>query len=231
MFLLISVDKVDHLLKLADEYQAISVFDLCVRCLKDVPKTEENAVRIFYLANSTVMAREDERLDLVRRECTHLIENMELTDIVGKMDFKKLDRDRLESVFRKKTKRLETFVKTIYPQFIGLAEFCIFLCLESYNVRSSITRCPQHFSSENTATQGLLKRIKSCPVCRAMIAQVVSSSKPCEPNEHRYGGDCHFDMKLISIIEDFENIIKSAEFRTTIAPSLFLVRPPTHHKR
>jgi len=207
------VDKVDHLLKLADEYQAISVFDLCVKCLKDVPKTEENAVRIFYLANSTVMAREDERLDFARWKCTDLIENMELADIVGKTDFKKLDRDRLESVFRKKTKRLETFVKTIYPQFIGLAEFCIFLCL----TRSSITRCPQHFSSENKATEGLLKRIKSCPVCRAMIAQLVSSSKPCKPNEHWYGGDCHFDIKLISIIQDFENIIK-AKFRTTIAP-------------
>ena len=205
--MLISVDKVDHLLKLADEYQAKPVFDLCVKCLKDEPKTKENALKIFYLANSTVMAREDERLSIARWECIDLIENMELADIVGKMDFKKLDRDRLESVFRQKTERLETFLKRIYPQVIGLAEFCILLCLEPS--RLSITRCPEHFSSDNEATEGLIERIKSCPVCRKMIEQLVSGSmsnsyahgsKPSKPNEHRYGGNCHFDRKLISII-------------------------------
>lgn len=86
---------VDHLLKLADEYQVMSVFDHCVKCLKDETKTEQNAVRILYLANSTVMAREDERLAIARWKCTDLIENMELTDIVGKMDFRNLDRDSL----------------------------------------------------------------------------------------------------------------------------------------
>ena len=211
------MDKVDHLLKLADEYQAMSVFDLCVRFLKDKPKTEENAVRIFYLANATVMAREDERLDIARWNCTHLIKNMELADIVGKKDFRNLDRDNLEDVFREKTERLETFFKRIYPQVIGLAEFCILLCLEQPRLSSSITRCPQHFSSENKATVGLIKRIKSCPVCRNMIQQLVSCSfvsamsvpYGSKPNECRYGGNCHFDKKLISIIQDFENIIKS----------------------
>jgi len=161
MFLLITVDKVYHLLKLADEYQAMSVFDLCVKCLKDEPKTEENAVGVFYLANSTVMAREDERLDFARWKCTDVIKNMELTDIVGKKDFKNLDRDSLESVFRQKTERLETFLKTIYPQVTGLAEFCILLCLESLNSPSHKTRCPQHFSSDNKATEGSLSGSKA----------------------------------------------------------------------
>ena len=203
----------------------MSVFDLCVRFLKDKPKTEENAVRILYLANATVMAREDERLDIVRRDCTNLIKNMELTDIVEKKDFRNLDQDTLESVFREKTERLETFFKQIYPQVIGLAEFCILLCLESSRLSSNITRCPQHFSSERKATKGLIERIKSCPVCRNMIVQLVSCSMSCshnrKPNERQYGGNCHFDKKLISIIQDFENIIKS-EFRvTTPLPSGF----------
>ena len=196
-----------------------------MKCLNDEPKTKENALKIFYLANSTVMSREDERLEIARWTCIALIENMELADIVGKMDFKKLDRDRLESVFRQKTERLETFLKRIYPQVIGLAEFCILLCLESS--RSSITRCPQHFSSDNKATEGLIERIKSCPVCRKMIEQLVSCSMSnsyaygSEPNEHRYGGNCHFDRKLISIVKDFENIIKS----TTTLISFILHSP------
>ena len=218
------MDKVDHLLQLADEYQVQSVFDHCVKCLKDEPKTEENAVRILYLANSTVMVREDNRLDIARWNCTNLIKNMELKDIVGKMDFRNLDRDSLESVFRQKTERLERFFKKVYPQVIGLAEFCILLCLKDLN--SSITRCPQHFSSDDKPTEDLIERIKSCPVCRNMIVQLVSCSKSSKtatrgfssfevsrPDEYRYGGNCHFDGSLISIIQDFKNIIKS-EFCT-----------------
>ena len=210
------MDKVDHLLKLADEYEVMSVLDLCVKCLKDEPKTEQNAVRILYLENATVMAREDERLDIVRWNCTDLIENMELEDIVGKTDFSNLDRDSLESVFRQKTERLETFLKGIYPQVIGLTEFCIPLSMESSKSRLSIARCAQHFPSENKATAGLLGRIKSCPVCRRMIKQVVSSSLGSEPNEHRYGGNCHFDNNLIDIIQDFENVLKSTTSPKTI---------------
>ena len=223
------MDKVDHLLQLANEYQVMSVFDHCVKCLKDEPKTEENAVRILYLANSTAMVREDDRLDIARYNCTNLIKNMELKDIVGKMDFRNLDRDSLESVFRLKTERLETFFKKVYPQVIGLAEFCILLCLE--NSHSSITRCPQHFSSDDKATEDLIERIKSCPVCRNMMMQLVSCSKYSKrttrgfgsfdvsrPIEYRYGGYYHFDNSLISIIKDFENIIKS-EFYMAMAPS------------
>lgn len=230
------MDKVDHLLKLADEYEVMSVLDLCVKCLKDEPKTEQNAVRILYLANATVMAREDDRLDIARWNCTNLIKNMELKDIVGKIDFRNLDRDSLESVFREKTERLETLFKKIYPQIIGLAEFCILLCLkDSY---SNITRCPQHFSSDDKATKGLIERMKTCPVCRNMIEQLVSCSKSSttttttkkvygskgapvslfgsKPSKERmYGGNCHFNKNLISIIQDFENVIKS-EFYTTV---------------
>ena len=229
------MDKVDHLLKLADEYEVMSVLDLCVKCLKDEPKTEQNAVRILYLENATVMAREDDRLDIARWNCTNLIKNMELKDIVGKIDFRNLDRDSLESVFREKTERLETLFKKIYPQIIGLAEFCILLCLkDSY---SNITRCPQHFSSDDKATKGLIERMKTCPVCRNMIEQLVSCSKSSttttkkkvygskgapvslfgsKPSKERmYGGNCHFNKNLISIIQDFENVIKS-EFYTTV---------------
>ena len=83
---------------------------------------------------------------------------MALTDIMGKMDFGNLDRDSLESVFRQRTVRLETFLKGIYTQVIGLAEFCILLCLKLSN--SSITCCPQHFSSDDKATEGLIERSK-----------------------------------------------------------------------
>lgn len=203
------MDKVDHLLKLADEYQAMSVFDLCVRFLTDKPKTEENAVRILYLANSTMMAREDERLDIVRWNCYSLIKDMELEDIMEKEDFKSLDRDTSESVLVKRTERLETFLKGVYPQVIGLVEFCIYLCLRDSSYKSRMTCCPKHFPSQNKANQELLERIQTCPVCKTMIEQLISLSKQSHFGgsvERVYGGNCYFDQKLISMIKNFKNV-------------------------
>lgn len=202
------MDKVDHLLKLADEYQAMPVFDLCVKCLKDKPKSKENSMRILYLANSTVMAREEERLDIVRQVCYSLIGETALKDIMGKEDFKSLDRDSSESVLVKRTERLETFLKEVYPQLIGLAEFCIFLCLENSNYKSSITRCPQHFTRQNKANQGLRERIQTCLVCQKMIGQLVSlsGSSIFANKECLYGGNCYFNQDLISIIQNFKDV-------------------------
>lgn len=210
------MNKVEHLLKLADEYQAISVFNLCVKCLKDEPKSQENAVKILFLANSTVMAQEDHRLDSVRGNCYGLIKDMEHTDVLRKEDFKNLDRDSLENVYVQRTERLEKFLKRVYPQVIGLVEYCLFLCLESHS--TIVKRCPEHYPSASTgfnpasgnkAVGELFERIKSCTICMKMIFQLVSASKEKHNiKEHRYGGIYHFDHQLISIIQDFKTIIK-----------------------
>lgn len=233
------MNKVEHLLKLADEYHAISVFDLCVKCLKDEPKSEENVMKILLLANKTVMAREDDRLDSVRKKCYDLIENMQLTGILEKTEFKKLDRETLENIFVQKTKRLEMFLNEIYPQFTGLVEYALWACMEISSVSGStkITPCPQHFFNKKK-NEDLVLRIKSCPVCKTMIEQLVSSfksahtslsvvgglfgntgsglfgSKPSTTSGSIYScnsGDSNyftFDEKLVSIIQDFHNILK-----------------------
>ena len=205
-----------HLLKLADEYQAQGVLDLCVKCLRDVRKSEENVVKVLFLVNHTVIAREDRRLDIVREECYNLIEDMELADISKKSDFKNLNRKSLQRVFGKRTGRLERFLKRVYPQFFGLVEYCMYLKLESSSSTSEITRCPQHFpkakqnmyresTTSNKTNVGLLQRVSSCLVCRGMITDLVSSS--IESKSHVYGGDYHFDNNLISIIQDFKRTI------------------------
>ena len=162
-----------HLLKLADEYDVQGVLDLCIKCLQDVPKSEGNVVKIFYLATDTLTASEDCRLDGVRDECEILIKEMDLANITAKSDFKKLNRDSMERVFVKRTDRLETFVREIHPQLVGLVEYCLYLKLASSS--SVITRCPQHFPG-NKSYIGLLQRIRSCLVCRGMITQLVTSS-------------------------------------------------------
>ena len=42
-----------HLFKLADEYDIQGVLDLRIKCPQDVPKSEGNVVKIFYLATDT----------------------------------------------------------------------------------------------------------------------------------------------------------------------------------
>ena len=173
-----------HLLKLADEYEVQGVVDLCVKCLKDVPKSEENVVKILYLATDTLKAGEDSRLDSVRRDCEILVKDMDLANITAKGDFKNLNRDSMEKVFVKRTERLESFIKDVHPQLIGLVEYCLHLKLES--PFPCVTRCPQHLPPGKSLGSrpehiGLLQRINSCFGCRDMITQLVSSSyKPVQ---------------------------------------------------
>ena len=231
-----SVDKMGHLLKLADEYDVQGVLDLCTKCLKDVPKSEENVVKILYLATDTVIASEDSRLDGVRDDCEILIKDMDLVNITAKSDFKKLSRDSMERVFVKRTERLETFIREIHPQLVGLVEYCLYLKLASSP--SVITRCPQHFLS-NKSYIGLLQRIRSCLVCRGMITQLVTSSISNDKQlgqtscgmfgtstafgstnanqteavkEHLYGGNCHFDEKLVSLLQDINKVVSLPDF-------------------
>ena len=224
-----------HLLKLSDEYDAQGVLDLCIKCLQDVPKSEVNVVKILYLATDTLTASEDCRLDGVRDECEILIKEMDLANITAKSDFKKLNRDSMERVFVKRTDRLETFVREIHPQLVGLVEYCLYLKLASSS--SVITRCPQHFLS-NIPYIGLLQRIRSCLVCREMITQLVTSSvsndqQPAKSSgglfistttfgsssgitravkKHVYGGNCHFDEKLVSLLQDINKVVSSRGF-------------------
>ena len=217
-----------HLLKLADEYDVQGVLDLCTKCLKEVTKSEENVMKILYLATDTVIASEDSRLDDVRDECEILLKEMDLANITAKSDFKKLNQCSLERVFVKRTERLENFIREIHPQLVGLVEYCLYLKLASSS--SVITPCPQHFPS-NKSYIGLLQRIRSCLVCRGMITQLVTSSvTPDQPQsstgfcfgaqrsafsnnqrgavkEHVYGGNCHFDEKLVSLLQDINKVV------------------------
>lgn len=187
---------VEYLLTLADEYQAKAIFDLCVKCLEEQAKSQENAMKILFLTNSTVMAREDGRLDSVRRKCFELIKDMKLTVILQNNDFKNFDRDTTENVFVQKVKRLETFLKSVYPQFMGVVELALWARMGEAN--STITPCPQHFYEKRVNGGNLSELIKICSVCRRMIEQLLRGYSRRSSNS--------VDSRLISIIQDFHNI-------------------------
>lgn len=210
--------KVEHLLKLADEYQAMRVFNICVNYLENVPRCNETVVKILYLAQSTPLATGDSRLQSICEKCCDVIQNMDLKEITQTFDFKNLNRDSLEKVFMKKINRLETFLAKLYPQFIGLVEFCMVLCLRYVN---DFIPCPEHFDfmdSGEVASEELFQRVKSCLVCRKMIERLLSESKTSSslPTEERiYGGTLVFDEELISIVEDFHEMIRAPDSPTS----------------
>ena len=217
------MNQVEHLLKLADEYQAGGIVDVCVKVLATEPTYEHNAVKILHLATSTATVREDERLVLVRVLCYEVIKNMELTETQGKESYKNLEKEALERVLVKRIQRLETFVREIYPQFVDLVEFSLRESLRE----NTIFSCPQHFS-DRKAKKHLLRRMKVCPLCRLMIKKLIVNLKksqqppqafgfsvsqgfsinPTISNKPEYIDDCHLDEKVISIILDFEKIIR-----------------------
>lgn len=214
----VQLNQVEHVLKLADEYQAAGIIDVCVKILKSEPKSEGNAVKILQLATCTATVRRDERLFWVRERCYKLIENMELKEIKKGKAYHNLEKGSLERVLVKRNERLETFIKDIYPQFMGLVECCLWDSVKMTNITkqmdSEITPCPQHYQNRK-AKGNLLGRMKNCSVCRRMITHLVRNLKlsplvgtPSESAKFKYGGDYYFDEKVIAMIQDFEKIIR-----------------------
>ncbi|XP_044178305.1 kelch-like protein 40 [Acropora millepora] len=204
-------NQVEHLLKLADEYQAGGIIDMCVNMLKSEPKSKDNALKILHLATSTATARDDQRLFEVREQCYELIEDMELTEAQRNDDHRNLEKEIWETVLVKRIQRLETFVREIYPQFVDLVE----LSLSDRLREKSIFPCPRHFSN-GKANEHLLRRMKDCPVCRQMIKQLICNLKKSKqpPRSFQFGaspgsmfGGLVSDEKEMMVILDFEKII------------------------
>ena len=236
------MNQVEHLLKLADEYEARGIVDVCVKLLKSEAQSKDDAVKILHLATCTPTVREDDRLTLVRGQCYEVTKNMELTETQGKESYKNLEKDAMERVLVKRIQRLETFVKEIHPQFMGLVEWCLWHVLENAEV---ISTCPQHFLNKKPRGN-LLRLMKGCSVCRQMIKQMILYLRTSQQTQHmqkttlfsnaspaasslfgggsgsvfapvpattesKFGGNRLLDGKVITIIQDFEKIIRFCE--------------------
>ena len=211
------MNQVEHLLKLADEYQAGGVVDVCVKILKSEAKSRDNAAKILHLATTTATARDDQRLLEVREQCYELMVDMELKESYE--NGKSFEKEIWERVLVQRIQRLETFVREIYPQFVDFLEFSLSESLRE----KTISPCP-HFSN-GKANEHLLKRIKDCPGCQQMIKQLIFNlrqSKKSLPsfqigmNAGLFGGSVSAfesnsklkDEKAIMIILDFEKIMR-----------------------
>ena len=203
-----TVDKVEHLLKLADEYQTKSVFNVCVNLLKnEVAGSKEKAMSILYLANTTDMARKDEKLDVVRKVCYDYIKGMALQKIMEKEDFKNLEQDVRENVIVKRIKKFEELVKKVHPQFKDLVNFCVTLCLESSKHCKKVTRCPMHCNSDSRATRPPFTQFKTCTMCEKMVRELSSLLMSSASNRSTQpGGSSPFGGNLSHLYFIFQDL-------------------------
>ena len=208
------VNKMDHILRLADEFKVEGVHDFCSKMLRDLPKSKENAVKVFFLSTQTVMAREDDRLESVRLQCKTIVKDMDLVDIQGSGVFKKLNKEACESLLVERIGRLETHITEVYPQFVGLAEYCLHLGLKCS--LPGLVKCPEHFINPKVNTT-LPERIVSCSHCKKMIDKLVQLSLESEGHGHVYGGDHHFNADLISIVENFTTVMRTLQRKTSLS--------------
>ena len=103
LFCSISVENVEHLLKLSDEYQVKLIFDPCIKFVRDQSITKENVMKLLGIA-------ELYGLDDVRQGCNDLLKNMKLKTLSETVHLEDLDLAKTRYFLEQRIKRLETFL-------------------------------------------------------------------------------------------------------------------------
>ena len=177
---------------------------------------------------------------MVREQCYEVTKNMELTETQGKESYKNLEKDARERVLVKRIQRLETFVKETYPQFMGLVEWCLWYVSENAEVistcpqhflnkkpRGNLLKLMKGCSVCRQMIKQLILYLKTSQQTRQRQKKSFSVMSPgtfqfgpgrgagsgVVPaiTESKYGGNRLIDEKVITIIQDFEKIIRFCE--------------------
>ena len=163
------MENVEHLLLLSDEYQVTEkIFKPCVKFLDEEPKTKENVMKILALA-------ELYNLEKVRQDCDDLLKGLSLKTLSDTVQFQNIDKDKLQYFLTQRIELLEGLLKEVYPQFIGLAECCMWLWDEEKKDMPDL--CPTHYSNGKPTTN-LVDRFKECDECRFVLDKIARYTAP-----------------------------------------------------
>lgn len=165
----ITMENVEHLLQLSDEYQVTEhIFKPCVKILEDEPKNKENVMKSLALA-------ELYNLEKVHQDCNDLLKGMNLKTLSDTVQFQNIDRDKLKHFLTQRIELLEGLLNEVYPQFIGLAECCMWLWDEASKGMPDL--CLTHYRNGKPNTD-LVDRFKECDKCRSVLKKIASYSAP-----------------------------------------------------
>ena len=173
------MENVEHLLLLSDDYQVTEqIFKPCVKFLDEEPKTKENVMKILALA-------EFYNLEKIRHDCDDLLQSFSLETLSNTVQFQNIDKDKLQYFLTQRIELLEGLLKEVYPQFIGLAECCMWLWDEGKKGMPDL--CPTHYS-DGKPTTDLVDRFKECYRCRSVLERIARYTAP----QIRRGGHLEF---------------------------------------
>ena len=202
------MDNVEPILKLADEYQMRGVIKLCENVLLIEPMPNKNlATKILLLAQQYKMVN-------VRKHCYKQLNGMTLDELEKLDGFQNLDGDSAREVLGHRLKKLEKFLKDVYPQFAGIVDCARFLWRES---RRPIKPCPIHLGNYiNVApTKSLQIRVRTCAVCNEMLTSMAKqySNPPHgsgKPEYPEYSCDIKFDKNVVVVLQDMFELLKGS---------------------
>lgn len=194
-----SVDNVEHILKLADEYEMKLILDLCTNCLRNEPKTEYNAMKILLLAQKY-------RLENFDEDCKNILSKMKLQRLERCTGFAELNGENVRGVLLPRMRRLEEVVKELSPQVAGLVACTTWLWHEAQ--KPFISWCPSHIP-HGKSFETIKTCLKTCPVCKSIFTSLALCTVQKERSRrgfvHNYSytsrNEDHFDTELPNILE------------------------------
>lgn len=197
-----SVNNVEHLLKLADEYQVKGILDLCASCLKNEPKTESNAMRILFLAQQY-------GLTSVGEDCCNLLAEIKLERLEKYEQFPLLNSDNLRRILLPRMRNLEKFVRDLSPQVAGIVACTTWLWNEA---NKPMAWCPTHLPNGKSKVS-IRNCLRTCSTCKHVIHCLAFNTVEYRSSSYRSSegypptysytnsdGD-HFDSNLSNVLE------------------------------
>ena len=202
------MDNVEHLLKLADEYQVKGILAMCAGCLRNEPKTEFNAMKILLLAQQY-------RLDNIATGCHNVLATMKLERLEWCSEFSLLDSENLRGILLPRMRKLEELVRDLSPQVAGVVACTTWLWNEA---TKPMAWCPSHFSNGKSKVS-LRDCLGTCPACKEVIERLALNtvqerkvarsyhSRPAVTRTYLYtDGTDHFDENLANVLEKLFNL-------------------------
>ena len=141
----------------------------------------------------------------VHEGCNNLLKDMKLKTMSETVHLEELDLKNVRHFLEQRIQRLETFLDTLYPQFMGLVGCLLWLLREA---NKSVSWCPSHVSNGKLGSYLQVdKCMTTCSHCGDMLTSAVQTTCTSYfPRKYCYGGKYHFDESLLFVIKDFRKL-------------------------
>ena len=179
------------------------VLKLCENVLANEPMSNKN------LTTKILLLAQQYGMENVRKHCYKQLNGMTLDELEQLDGFNNLDGDSVREVLGHRLRKLEKFLKDVYPQFTGIVDCARFLWNESGR---PIKPCPIHLTYRNMPPTESLQIRLTCSVCSKKLTSMATEySSPGQyggPAYPKYSCDIKFDKNIVAVLQDMFTLLK-----------------------